>query len=835
MFEKELSSSEEGSVAFTVDDTLAGKIAVAAKEENLNARLASHRNASRSQIRAAEVGNLYLDLVMHGDYEASQTIQVSSGSTATFDTVPVGSSIYVEATAYYQENGSRRNLYKGHSKTFTVRKGENQVVFVLKRVSGGEENGGNDSDDDDLNGFVIYVSAGGDDTNGDGSKENPFGSITGAANFIGSQVDYQAQNLQDSDTDYIIKVDGMLSGQQSLSWWEHDPLTSVDAKSITIVGANGLGANGIPRDGFTGIGEDDTDKCSLEIHANNINVTLKNIKITGYKNGLCVGDAYSSPDDPSTYAANVILGSGVLITGVQCNHNDSNLGGGVTIKPGSTLYMKSGAKITDNETYNSGGGVNINDNAYFYMQGGEISNNSIQVSEQGKGVYVSSTASFVMSGDALVASDNNVYLHEDNNNYAKISIAGRLTAESPVATITPYHDSASYDLTKTYLAVTNNSGTSLVAEHSKFAVTPIRQLVSVGQPMQFVDINYIVNENGKLEVSGDPNGNGGGGGINGNVFYISPTGNDSNDGLSQSNAIATVQHLVEYLLIDEDADYIINVCGDMTTGSDSEWLLKNITGAKSITIQGNGNTNTGNKLPGVYTESKAPITFKNIQIGAMYIGAVQVDEDSYEHADVILDTGTLIQNNGSDPNTQITSIDGNGLYGVVHLYQKGAVTLTMKSGAVISDNTYVNEAAKQYGACGGVYIGQYSQLIMEGGTISGNAEYDVSNCMDGYFVVSGDAQAVNVHCKSYQLPDSQSVPVYIGGPLTRQFVANITPGFYEDWQAIELWETEPGVKITTTTLANEYQKFSVTRPDGLTSLEGYSITSEGKLSYYNLN
>ena len=408
----------------------------------------------------------------------------------------------------------------------------------------------------DENGYVqpessgvvtLYVKADGDDTNGDGSRTKPFASILGATKYIGDQADYSdPDNVPDSETDYIIKVIGELSGQQSLSWWEHDPITIKEAKSITIEGATGVDTNGIPQDGFTGIGEDDTDKCSLEIHSDGINVTLKNIRITGYKTGLCVGDAYIDPDntdDVFTKVANVILDGGVLITGVQCNHTDSKIGGGVTVKPLSKLYMKSGAKIISNESYSSGGAVNINDGAYFYMQGGDISGNTLQVGAGGSGVYVGPSSYFAMSGGAKVASDNDVYLDEKDANYAKITIASTLTAESPVATITPYrNNSPSYDLTKAYLAVTSDSGTSLESEYNKFAVTPINKMVQVGGALQMVEVNYIVNESGMLE---EVAGGSGGGGTSGIVVT-------SNAGGSGMAAILTSNAPVQITLNNND-------------------------------------------------------------------------------------------------------------------------------------------------------------------------------------------------------------------------------------------------------------------------------------------
>lgn len=600
---------------------------------------------------------------------------------------------------------------------------------------------------------TLYVKDGG---SGDGSSEDSaFGTLADAASYIESN--------GNSATDYDIKIVGELEGPQAFII-----NNASKAKSITIEGATGLDANGAPQCSIDGDWESEIDGVLL-ISVNNdelmgsFTVTVKNLKIymgTAPKPGLVAGH-----NNGLGYTSTNVILEGVHIT--------ENSDGGIKVLNKSSVTLSDGCKVYSNTA-----------------------------TGKGSGVYVYNGAKFTMSGSAMVASDNDVYLDEN----CVVTIGGTLTGTSPVATITPKIDAttSSYPTTPV-IAVASDSGTTLVAEHSKFAVTPI----DAGGG---VTLNFELDADGKIVAESS-----GGGTV---TYYISPTGNDGNDGLSESNAIATVQHLVEDLMTDEDTDYIINVCGDMTSGSESEWLMKNITDAKSITIQGNEDTNEGNILPGVWIQSKGPVTFKNIQLGALFADAVQYDEDGYYHANIILDSGTLINN------SSIASIDGHGMNGIVEIYQKGAVTLTMKSGAAITSNTINDGLDPASGFCGGVYIGQYSEFRMEGGTISGNALFDVSNCYDGYFYMSGDAQAGKVYCKSYYEPTSQSVPVYISGPLTGSTpVATITPGFYADWQALEIEKDYNDNPVTTTTIGDVYNKFAVTPHEST----NYEIDSNGKL------
>lgn len=411
MFEKELSSSEEGSVAFTVDDTLAGKIAAAAKKENLNARLASHRNVSRSQVRTTNSGNLFLDLAMYGDYEASQTIQVSSGSAATFDTVPVGASVYVEATAYYQENGSRRNLYKGHSKTFTVLKGENQVVFVLHRVSGSEEEsgnggGGNGSGSDPIvitnilpdNKIYIANAAAGGDSSNDGTEEHPLDSIQNALAKIHELVE-DPNNTYDSGDDWAIVLLSNIEGAQTVT-------TDADSDVFRLYIASKEAAdiktiNG----GFTTVPADPyVNQTTLTIESQIRYIVLQCVKITGGYAGQGGGIVHRG--------WNLDIMPGVEIYGNKA----VSKGAGVFVWSSSTnaAYLNiKGAVIRDNicaSADGSGGGVyilgrqeGVDKRSLFTLESGSVTGNK---ADYGAGICAEGDCSVTIEGGSIASNSN---------------------------------------------------------------------------------------------------------------------------------------------------------------------------------------------------------------------------------------------------------------------------------------------------------------------------------------------------------------------------------------------------------------------------------------------
>lgn len=174
-------------------------------------------------------------------------------------------------------------------------------------------------------------------------------------------------------------------------------------------------------------------------------------------------------------------------------------GGGVYIR-GGTFTMEGGmisgnnATSDDGATDTRGGGVYVGANGKFEMIGGTISENTAGIfgggvyvsgglslggdgaisnntATFGGGVYVDTGSTFTMGGSASIpAGDdgkNDVYLYVNGTNIATITVAGALTAATPVATIKP----AAYTENRPLLSA--GDGVTLSGSIcNKFAVTP---------------------------------------------------------------------------------------------------------------------------------------------------------------------------------------------------------------------------------------------------------------------------------------------------------------------------------------------------------------------------
>lgn len=154
-------------------------------------------------------------------------------------------------------------------------------------------------------------------------------------------------------------------------------------------------------------------------------------------------------------------GTFTMKEGKITGNNGSDYGVGVTI--GAATFKMEGGEISNNTTsYDYGGGVAIiSSNGTFNFSGGSITGNV--ANSAGNGVYVTGGI-FKMSGSAVVASNNDVYLFSLVS--SKITVAGILSGTTPVATITP----ASYAASTQVLSA--ESGVDLAVMVEKFAVTP---------------------------------------------------------------------------------------------------------------------------------------------------------------------------------------------------------------------------------------------------------------------------------------------------------------------------------------------------------------------------
>lgn len=97
------------------------------------ARNSLARNISVS----SEYEGYYIVASVLGDYRETKSLQISGSGTYTieFDSVPVGSEIYVEANVYKPSGDVYLHAFTGKSQTQTVYAGENNVNLVMKNLT----------------------------------------------------------------------------------------------------------------------------------------------------------------------------------------------------------------------------------------------------------------------------------------------------------------------------------------------------------------------------------------------------------------------------------------------------------------------------------------------------------------------------------------------------------------------------------------------------------------------------------------------------------------------------------------------------------------------------
>ena len=196
------------------------------------------------------------------------------------------------------------------------------------------------------------------------------------------------------------------------------------------------------------------------------------LKIASYQNASCFEIKGASGRRIMNIGknANVTI-ENITLTGGNINDN----GGGVQVA-GGTFTMNRGATISNCTGYN-GGGVYVQ-SGKFNMEGGTISDCS--ANREGGGVYVAYyngnsqfAATFEMSGGAVISLNNDVYLASGTS----VTVAGNLTSEGTVATITPS------EYTVGTQVLTPGSGVTLANQVGKFTIA---------------NEGYYIDENGML-------------------------------------------------------------------------------------------------------------------------------------------------------------------------------------------------------------------------------------------------------------------------------------------------------------------------------------------------
>ena len=305
--------------------------------------------------------------------------------------------------------------------------------------------------------------------------------------------------MNDSTKDYVITLQGEITGPQVIA----DPEDGkIKANTIKIIGtSNSTPISSIINANLT---ESSTKASALTINTT-VPVFLRQIIIKGGHGnligegtnqriaggGLFIGEGatvsfenYSKITENTNYIAGSNIsgaGAGVYISKDAkfvvnyktevCNNTGTHYGAGIYVADGG--YMKtiagSGSDIygngfetnfrdnTDKPVTTKGGGIYLEDGATLEQLGTFIRNNPINENELGSGIYMCSTANYMISGSAQTNAPNDVYLEKD----AQIEVVGGLT-EKPNVRLTLQHyptdDEEIYPVRlKQGLSWTNNS------------------------------------------------------------------------------------------------------------------------------------------------------------------------------------------------------------------------------------------------------------------------------------------------------------------------------------------------------------------------------------------
>ena len=217
-----------------------------------------------------------------------------------------------------------------------------------------------------------------------------------------------------------------------------------------------INSNKINQDGIANTPEDKGVGLWL---GNSAVTTISNSTISGNKiekaastnknagGGICIdggtltinGDTIIS-DNLSGYGGGVCIfgGNFTMNNGAEISNCTGDYAGGIIIYTGGTFTMNDGATISTCTSLQYGGGVVVYDSddgtsgagGTFTMSGGTISGCTAK-NGCGGGVYVEK-GTFTMNGGAVITSNNDVYLTEDQ----KITITEKLSTNN-VTTITP--------------------------------------------------------------------------------------------------------------------------------------------------------------------------------------------------------------------------------------------------------------------------------------------------------------------------------------------------------------------------------------------------------------
>ena len=218
-------------------------------------------------------------------------------------------------------------------------------------------------------------------------------------------------------------------------------------------------------------GTEDADKCGGAIYAKNANeIKIINCTIMG-------NEAYTNGGGLN------VEGTPTTITNCTFTGNTAKNGGGIYIIQGSKIPAvtikgstiggtgtNEANKATGTGSDGNGGGIYVGNLCKVILQNNDSTGCTIKGNiayTNGGGVYANN-ADVIMSGRTRIAVDNDVYLDGMSPSNARITVTAPLTAEAPVARITP----KTYSLFPLVKVLDGNITGGTPQNYTKFAVTP---------------------------------------------------------------------------------------------------------------------------------------------------------------------------------------------------------------------------------------------------------------------------------------------------------------------------------------------------------------------------
>lgn len=547
--------------------------------------------------------------------------------------------------------------------------------------------------------------------------------------------------------DWTIAVDGEMTGAQEFKYdveLVDSNLTSSNAHSITLTGANGLDASGVPQDALNGEFTEDNTGTTLTIKTG-VPVTIANLKITG-------GYASSGGGVYIESGATVTIADGVLIA----ENTATGTGGG--IYNAGTLTM-TGGTISDNSATSSGGGIAVYGSydgatALFTMSGGVVKGNTAQ---RGGGVYINYGTMFMYGASVIGDDTKNVSATNDSySNYASNSGGGIM----PEFGATLYLGYADED-TKAELtggvyynyaagAGTSSGGGGIYAYGSSSGTGDILVMESGTVAYNAADFGGGVNVYSRADIHGGiikSNTALYGGGVyaylssptdtlklSGDLQIADNTATISGGGIANGSASGT-------LAISENVAISSNQASGSGSTSSSNYndvsgagggiySMKNMTVSGDVTISNNHAANSGG---GLY--------YGNYTYNQMLSGNVKVTDNTAEKGSGIYGNGYYISISGSP------QIDGDWYMGNQYSYDSYAINIADSLDESVSITLVLGSAYDSIET--GTTILQTKTLTGSGSSWSGtdNDDITISDYVDRFIITDSNGGAWYIDAK----------------------------------------------------------------------------------------